>query len=343
MRNNYTFSDVKIEPHQDPIDTTLFIPASHVSGSENEFSWTAGAATSMNLYGTFYPNIGTLRGIRHTMQPSASYSYRPGRDGRPSSQVVSVSLNNSFDIKVRGKEDESEPRKLSGVLIWALNSSYNPAAPSKQGWSTISSRVNLRAIGTTFSLNNTIHPYSLDILTTSVTSSFVIRGTHSFGSSAEAAQQELNVAASDTSGASEKSSYTIEETRAGQDPDGEEGLDPSLKDGMAWMVAATFSYSKAQVGDPRSTLNLNANFSLTRNWRVTYRTTYDIQGRELLGQFFSLARDLHCWEISFNRQELIGGEWNFYFKISLKAHPELYAEQGDRGLGTGTFGSPFRY
>jgi hypothetical protein len=294
----------------------------------------------MNLYGTFYPNIGALRGIRHQLSPSASYSYRPGRDGRPATQGVNVSVNNSFDLKVRGKDDETELRKLSGVLIWALNSSYNPTAASKQGWSTISSRVNVRILGTTLSLNNSIDPYSFDVLTTSVTSSLVFRGTHSFGSSAEAAERELNVAALDTS---RTPSYTIEETRAGDDPDGEGRLDASLKDGMAWMVAAALSYSKAQVGEPRSTLNLNANFSLTRNWRVTYRTTYDIQGRELLGQFFSLARELHCWEISFNRQELIGGEWNFYFKISLKAHPDLYADQGDRGLGAGSFGSPFRY
>jgi lipopolysaccharide assembly outer membrane protein LptD (OstA) len=172
-------------------------------------------------------------------------------------------------------------------------------------------------------------------------SSVVFRGTHRFGKSEEAAQRDLNVVAADTT----DYGVSYETERVGDDPqpDDTETGELEKEEGLPWTVSAAFSYSKAQIGATSSTLNINAGFSLTRNWRFTYRTTYDLEGRDLLGQFISIARDLHCWEISFNRQELVGGEWNFYFKISLKDHPEIYAEQGDRGLGGSRFGSPFRY
>jgi hypothetical protein len=31
-------------------------------------------------------------------------------------------------------------------------------------------------------------------------------------------------------------------------------------------------------------------------------------------------------------------EWQYYFRITLKAHPDLYGESGTRGLGTGLMG-----
>jgi hypothetical protein len=64
--------------------------------------------------------------------------------------------------------------------------------------------------------------------------------------------------------------------------------------------------------------------------------------RDFLGDYYGLTRDLHCWEMSFGRQKL-GEEWEFYFRIFIKSHPEIYAEQGSRGLGGGTFSTPFNY
>ena len=73
------------------------------------------------------------------------------------------------------------------------------------------------------------------------------------------------------------------------------------------------------------------------NWRVDYSTIYDIEARVRSGQYIGITRDLHCWEIGFSRQQL-GDEWEYYFRIALKAHPELYGESGDRGVGGGLMG-----
>jgi hypothetical protein len=64
--------------------------------------------------------------------------------------------------------------------------------------------------------------------------------------------------------------------------------------------------------------------------------------RDFLGDYYSITRDLHCWEMSFSRQKL-GDRWEFYFRINIKAHPEIYAEEGSRGLGGGSITSPLGY
>jgi hypothetical protein len=87
---------------------------------------------------------------------------------------------------------------------------------------------------------------------------------------------------------------------------------------------------------------MGGSIELTRGWSLSYRSTYNVIDREFLGDYFSITRDLHCWEMSFSRQKL-GDEWEFYFKINIKLHPEIFAEQGSRGLGGGSFSSPFGY
>ncbi|MEE9271511.1 MAG: putative LPS assembly protein LptD [Candidatus Krumholzibacteria bacterium] len=338
MSNRYTRTVTEVDQHLEinntaiPPDTTL-IPASRDEETDNVFRWATGARIGTNVYGTFFPSIGALRGIRHTFSPTASYSFQPSVGGRPSTQRFTISISNAIDLKMRGKDEETD-RKLSGVLIWALSSSYNPDAPSRRGWSDVSSRVNTRLLGTSLSLNQIIDPYQLEIKNTSVTSSLGLRGTHSFGSVKEATTAELNVAASDTT------DRALDlESKAPEDQQ-EEAKRPERK-GLPWGVSGSFSYSKSQFGDPRSTLNANGNISLTDNWRITYSTTYDVERRDLLGQNFSIHRSLHCWEMSFTRQKL-GDEWEFYFRINIIAQPEIYVEKGQRGLGgSGGFTSPF--
>ena len=287
---------------------------------------------STKFYGTFYPEIGSLAGLRHTLTPSANYSYSPSVGGRPATQRVSVSLNNAFDLKVR---DGEEDKKLPGVLIWGLNASYDPQAPKRQGWSDISSRMNLKLFGTTISMSNSFEPYDRKLLSTNITSSIALHGSHGFGRSKTAAEQELNVVASDTTGST---SVTVESS--GEDP-GEPEI-PDLK-GDTWNLSLSFSYNKSQLGDPRATVNANSNINLTKNWKITYSMQYDIQNRILMRQNYGIHRDLHCWEMSFAREQNVSGEWQYYFRIHVKAHTDIFAESGQRGLRRGGSSQPFSF
>jgi len=386
QRVSFEFWDrVFVDSSQTPPDTTVI--GGRILTTDNSVGMDTGVSANTNIYGTFNPRIGVLRGIRHTLVPSASYSYTPAIEGRESSWRVSVSLRNAIDIKVaeskknegeearsgdaetealrgaaaaRGaprpteteqektaeledstrlqektvsQDEEEKTRKLSGIFLWSLGASYALDQKSDEHrWSRISSNANLRVLGTNISLTQSIDPYEWEVLSTSLTSAVSFRGTHPFGKAVKTAERELNVAAADT--------LEVPATTAETPPPAEK---PEKEKGLPWDLSFAFSYSTSKgAQEPSATINLGGSVSLTQGWRLTYRSNYNVIDRDFLGDYFSVTRDLHCWEMSFGRQKL-AEEWEFYFKIFIKSHPEIYAEQGSRGLGGGSFSTPLGY
>jgi len=315
----------------------------------NEVTWNVGASANTNFYGTFYPRVGRLRGIRHAITPSVTYGYRPPQHNRVRNQTVSFGLRNALDFKFAGKDTtstgEEDVRKIPGVVIWGLNTSYDPDENVRRAWNTITSNLNFSLFGMNLSLNHSIDPYDLKVLNTNATTGLAIRGTHPFGRSQKVEVRELNtVAASDTS-RKDKSGSGVEfheRDEYGQEKPEDEDRDLELKEGrLPWSLTLGMSYSRGASGQVSSTLRVGWDFQLTDNWRIDYSTIYDVEERTLDGQNFGITRDLHCWEMSFSRQQLgtgPGAEWQYYFRIALKAHPDLYGESGTRGLGSGLMG-----
>jgi lipopolysaccharide assembly outer membrane protein LptD (OstA) len=154
--------------------------------------------------------------------------------------------------------------------------------------------------------------------------------------------RELNVvAAHDTT--EDTSSYRagVTDVLLEETGDTETGERPELEieEGrLPWSFVVDASYSTTKAGDPRATVRMFAQMDLTESWRLNYSTLYDVFAREQTGQSISITRDLHCWAMSLERQR-IGREWQFYFRIELKAHPDIYGESGSRGLRGGTLGT----
>jgi lipopolysaccharide assembly outer membrane protein LptD (OstA) len=349
-----TRTDYKREAHDEyssvgGVVDTISVAALDSLTTRNDFTWSMGANANTNFFGTFYPHIGKLRGIRHTMTPSASYTFTPARNERPRQQSVALGLRNSIDIKL-AKSDTSSTgdegmRKLSGVVIWNVSTRYTPDVPQKRAWSTISSTFNTVIAGANISLNHSIDPYKFDILNTSATAGFAIRGSHPFGRSSSVEVRELNVVAAadsaDSTGAA-STNFTSGGVQFSQNDQfgterpmaGELGLQEGRQ---PWSLSLGFGYGKGSSGFVSSTMRVSWDIKLTDNWRIDYSTIYDIERKQLNGQNFSISRDLHCWAISFSRQQL-GDEWQYYFRIALKAHPDLYGESGNRGVGSGLIG-----
>jgi len=125
-RNNYTRTAKDVTGHTEinsvfGVPDTVDVPGSNTITRKNVFNWSTGAGMRTNFYGTFFPNLGALSGLRHTITPSATYSYNPRIGTRPASQGFSLSLTNSVDIKVKGKAGD---RKIPNILIWSLSTSY---------------------------------------------------------------------------------------------------------------------------------------------------------------------------------------------------------------------------
>ena len=333
------------------VTDTVAVAALDSTSTITQFTWNVGVSANTNFYGTFYPSIGRLRGIRHTLTPSVAYSLTPAQHGRPRAQGVGLNLRNAFDLKVldtskAAREDtthagEEKVRKLSSVLFWNLSASYRPDLPLDQAWSTVNSAVNFVLMGMNVSVNHVIDPYTWDVTSTSATSSLRIGGTHPFGKTSHVDTRELStVAAADTSRAKRKdfASGGVDFTQTGDVAGDRPPEDLQLEKGrLPWSMSLGLSYSKSSSGQSSSTLRMGWEVNLTDNWRIDYSTIYDVESREQSGQYFSIGRDLHCWEMSFSRQ-LLGDEWQYYFRISLKAHSDLYGESGSRGVGGGLIG-----
>jgi hypothetical protein len=86
---------------------------------------------------------------------------------------------------------------------------------------------------------------------------------------------------------------------------------------IPWRLNLGFNYNQDVVAD-RKRLNVKAalNVTITKKWRINYTATYDAIEGDLAYQSISIYRDLHCWEMSFNWQPTV----NYYsFRINVKA------------------------
>ncbi len=51
----------------------------------------------------------------------------------------------------------------------------------------------------------------------------------------------------------------------------------------------------------------------------------------MASQEYVIHRDLHCWEAEFVRR-YYAGEWEYYFRINVKALPDIQLETGSKSL-----------
>jgi len=111
---------------------------------------------------------------------------------------------------------------------------------------------------------------------------------------------------------------------------------------IPWSMNINLRYSHAKTNplNPSKTfyINTNLNFNLTKNWKITYSSRYDIEQGKMISQDFVFYRDLHCWEARFVWSP-IGIYKHFYFKINVKA-PMLSDIKFERGTGRRAFSSP---
>jgi hypothetical protein len=62
-------------------------------------------------------------------------------------------------------------------------------------------------------------------------------------------------------------------------------------------------------------MGATASVSLTKNWRINWTARFDLVKKDITYQSFSIYRDLHCWEMSFNWQPSFG---YYSFQINVK-------------------------
>ena len=77
-------------------------------------------------------------------------------------------------------------------------------------------------------------------------------------------------------------------------------------------------YEARASGQYRPNPRLNGSVNLTPKWGVTFNGGYDFGSKKITPGTFTLTRDLHCWQMSFNWVP-IGFRKSWSFTINVKA------------------------
>jgi len=287
-------------------------------------SFSLGVSANSNLYGFLYPRIFGLETLRHTLSPRIGYSFSPavtkhdglrkytakGGGSSRSAQTLSVRLGQNLDAKIIRDGKEEKVALLSG----SISASYNFEA-EKTKWSNLSSSVSTR-LARRISLSvSAVHdfydPVTLNLRWTnprlktfSISTATSLRG----GASAFAASSQWDEPDTLTTG------------------------------GLPFNASISYRYSESRSlarTTKRHWISGTLQISPTPKWRVKFATNYDLVGHRTSDQSFEFYRDLHCWEGRFVWVPG-GGRKGYYFKVNVKAIPDVKIEKSESGI-RGTF------
>ena len=198
----YTYKYVEGETFYDEYGRPSNVDRDTITGLSRVYDYSYSLSTSTNIYGMFMPRNpnSRIKGIRHKLSPSASFSYRPdfgqarfgywqevqidstgrkgffdvneggvygGSPGRGASGAISLSINNNLEMKVIDTKDTTKTndatkfKKVKIIDNLSLTSSYNLIADS-MNLAPISIRARTTVAGVSINMGTAIDPYMLN-------------------------------------------------------------------------------------------------------------------------------------------------------------------------------------
>ncbi len=318
----FSYSEKWIKVHPTDQSDAAGIDASRIYRT---YSWNTGVSASTTLYGTIYPNLLGLVGLRHAFTPSVGYSYVPeitnrhpevfgfvgGGGGSSKSSRMNFSLAHLFQAKVRKGEQE-----ISKDLV-SINSSFNyDFEKDEKPLSNMSSSFQSSALPIISSLRGSLQHTFYDpetdeedfwspaLLSFTVNANFSIAGQNFIFDDPQPALR----------GADSVQQLPSLQPRPSSGP-GRRG----------WSLSATYNYSESGLGTSwrkSSFINLNLSFLLTPTTSITYSQRYDITRDLTISNSVNIVRKIHCWSGSLYWVP-IGSNRGFGFKLFVTDLPEI--------------------
>jgi lipopolysaccharide assembly outer membrane protein LptD (OstA) len=357
---NYTetWHDKRIDRSINPTDSSVLTQESKAITAVRYYSM--GVSASTKLYGIFQPGILGIKGFRHQVTPSLTYTYYPdfskpkyGYFGTyvdtagnvqkynryerevfnniPSQESQSLGFNvgNIFEMKVAGNDSTGEDKKFT-LLNLNAGMSYNFVADSlKFSEIGLSYRTN---IGEALNIGGTA---SYNLYKFEVGANGIGRRVNKFllGEQGRLAQLTNFSVSVGTRLSGEK-----KETKAGPIKSSEDSLAQLEKKGyvglydqaepdfsIPWNLDLTWNFNQNQADPRRKIISSNVStalgFNLTEFWKINASASYDVVNKQFAAPLITVYRDLHCWELNFTWVPT-GQYRNYRLEIRLKA-PQL--------------------
>ena len=238
-------------------------------------------------------------------------TYRPNTTGGKQSGSISFSLDNNVEMKVRNDKDttgDEEFKKVKLLESFRISTSYNPFADS-MNFSNISISARTKILNNKVDLNfsGTIDPYAID------TNNVRYNKYHGKLGRLTNATISTNFSFSADNGQNKEKKNDL----VGGFYDDYMDFD------VPWNISISYNFTYSRPSPYRSPtisqiVNFSGDLSLTPKWKLTFQSGYDIKNKEVTSTSFSVTRDLHCWEMTFNCMPF-GQHQSYNFEIHVRS------------------------
>lgn len=286
-----------------------------------------GVSLNTRIIGIFNTNFLTIKGFRHTIQPTISYNFQPdfsapfwkyyatykdqtgnvvkysyyeqgifGAPPRGEQQSISLAVNNIFEMKTRGAKDTVDNKFQ--LLNVGAGIFYNFAADSvRLSELTLSYRTQVGDLlniagGTSFNFYKYVDGVGR-------INKYLWTAEHRL-----ADLTNFNISLSTTIHSSEeKTNTTADSLKKAKEQYNYEGVGEKADNfSIPWQVTLGYNYSESKPAPHSifisSNISAGLNFSLTPNWKFSFSSGYDLYNKQLTAPYITINRDLHCWEMN---------------------------------------------
>lgn len=289
-----------------------------------------------NKQSTTDPNVYTSSVVKYSHFEGARYGVPSSNE----SGSVNFSVSNNVEMKVRNDNDTTGTnpfKKISLIDNFAVSGSYNLVADS-MNWSTFGTTLRLKltknyslnlsaqfdpymyglnSSGTAVRVNKLRWEYGLfpAFMGTSTSYSYTFNNDtfkKLFGKGTDKKEDKKPAGAAEGTTPDEKPTEgaTTEDMMKPKTEKAEKTADGYEKVELPWSLTLNYSVSYGRDGfnttkmeyDMAFTHNLSmsGNISLTKNWKINFNPSFDINTMKFTYLSMSVNRSLHCWSMSAN-------------------------------------------
>jgi hypothetical protein len=322
-------------------------------------SMSASVSLSTQVY-AYYKFIGKKQPLmRHILTPSFSYSYSPlstikrdsyiGASNKEyyystyersafsqslprASSLLGFNLMNTFELKRKSNKDTITGFKKTKIIeALSISGNYDFLRDSmKLSDLSLSLRIS-PSNSISFVASSTFSPYAWDPTTLKTKKEFAYNNGQSIG---RFLNTNFNTTFTITS---ESSKRKIEENKEAFNGVWNSDLnyfmlhpEQILDFEIPWKINLTHVLSISQNTDRKSTqedkyqfvntININGDINITKRWKVSNFSLFDVKAGKMVNTRFTLTRNLHCWNLNFDTTP-IGS--NKYFVLRLSANAQM--------------------
>ena len=318
------------------------------------YSQNFSVSATTKIYG-FYSFAKFLKGkneskIRHTITPNINFNYKPNSNPWVSYQSdtlgntqlyspfssniygtispsesgrIGFSLINSLELKKRNLKDTSNKEEFLKFKILdnlSINSGYDLIKDSFHldnfsviGRTTLWKKINIRFAGR-------LDPYKY--LNGKRIDQYQFSANNRLGTLTSA---NLALGANLKSSKRDKKPYKSDKGSKEELDMINSNSDMYIDFNIPWTIGIDYKIDYRRVINPSldtsyitQSIGLRGDLSITKNWKLSYMTNYDFINKEFSFTSINIARDLHCWQMSFNWIPL-GFMRSYNLNISVKS------------------------